>query len=109
MTQPLFDKGTPECIAEATPPLPFSLDELLDANHPARIVWATDPDARNMKFPNGGYAPGYNVQFCTDTASGVIVGVDVTWQTRQGGNHLRSGNHIRLYFSLNELAHNEFV
>ena len=38
----------------------------------------TDPEARNMKFPNGGYGPGYNVQFCTDTVSGVIVGVDVT-------------------------------
>lgn len=38
----------------------------------------TDPEARNMKFPDGGYRPGYNVQFSTDTASGVIVGVDVT-------------------------------
>jgi transposase len=37
----------------------------------------TDPEARNMKFPNGGYQPGYNVQFATDTASGIIVGVDV--------------------------------
>jgi len=38
----------------------------------------TDPEARAMKFPNGGYGPGYNVQFSTDTASGIIVGVDVT-------------------------------
>jgi transposase len=38
----------------------------------------TDPEARNMKFANGGYWPGYNVQFATDTASGVIVGVEVT-------------------------------
>ena len=38
----------------------------------------TDPEARNMKFANGGYWPGYNVQFSTDTASGVIVGVAVT-------------------------------
>jgi transposase len=38
----------------------------------------TDPDARTMKFPDGGYRPGYNVQFATDTASGVIVGVGVT-------------------------------
>jgi hypothetical protein len=38
----------------------------------------TDPEARNMKFANGGYHPGHNVQFCTDTSSGVIVGVDVT-------------------------------
>jgi transposase len=38
----------------------------------------TDPEARVMKFPDGGYRPGYNVQFATDTESGVIVGVDVT-------------------------------
>ena len=38
----------------------------------------TDPDARNMMFPDGGYRPGYNVQFATDTESGVIVGVETT-------------------------------
>jgi hypothetical protein len=38
----------------------------------------TDPDARVMKFPDGGFRPGYNVQFATDTESGVIVGVEVT-------------------------------
>lgn len=38
----------------------------------------TDPEARNIKFPNGGYGPGLNVQFSTDTESGIIVGVDVT-------------------------------
>jgi len=38
----------------------------------------TDPEARTMKFADGGYRPGYNVQFTTDTESGVIVGVDVT-------------------------------
>jgi transposase len=38
----------------------------------------TDPEARNMKFPDSGYRPGYNVQFATDTESGVIVGVEVT-------------------------------
>lgn len=37
----------------------------------------TDPEARNMKFANGGYHPGYNVQFSTTTDSGVIVGVEV--------------------------------
>ena len=31
-----------------------------------------------MKFADGGYRPGYNVQFSTDTESGIIVGVDVT-------------------------------
>lgn len=37
----------------------------------------TDPEARNMKFAHGGYQPGYNVQFATDTGSGIIVGVEV--------------------------------
>ena len=30
-----------------------------------------------MKFADGGYRPGYNVQFSTDTESGIIVGVAV--------------------------------
>ena len=38
----------------------------------------TDPDARNMKMPDGGFRPGFNVKFGTDTKSGIIVGVDVT-------------------------------
>lgn len=38
----------------------------------------TDPEARVMQFSDGGYRPGYNVQYATDTASGVVVGVDVT-------------------------------
>lgn len=38
----------------------------------------TDPEARVMQFSDGGYRPGYNVQFCTDTGSGIIVGVDAT-------------------------------
>jgi transposase len=38
----------------------------------------TDPEARVMQFADGGYRPGYNVQFSTDTQTGVIVGVDAT-------------------------------
>jgi transposase len=45
----------------------------------------TDPEARNMKFANGGYSPGYNVQFATDTESAVIVGVEVTNAGTDGG------------------------
>jgi transposase len=37
---------------------------------------STDPEARTMQFSDGGYRPAYNVQFATDTSSGVIVGVD---------------------------------
>jgi transposase len=40
-------------------------------------VSTTDPEARNMKFPDGGFRPGFNVQFATDTGSGIIVGLDV--------------------------------
>jgi transposase len=38
----------------------------------------TDPEARQMKVANGGYEPGYNVQFATDVESQIIVGVEVT-------------------------------
>jgi transposase len=37
----------------------------------------TDPEARTMKMPDGGFRPGYNVEFATDTTSGIVVGVDV--------------------------------
>lgn len=38
----------------------------------------TDPEARVMRMPDGGFRPAYNAQFATDTASQVIVGVEVT-------------------------------
>lgn len=38
----------------------------------------TDPEARVMQFSDGGYRPGYNVQFSTTTETGIIVGVEVT-------------------------------
>lgn len=41
-------------------------------------VSTTDPDARVMKMPDGGYRPAYNAQLATDSATGVIVGVAVT-------------------------------
>lgn len=37
----------------------------------------TDPEATVMKMADGGFRPAYNVQFSTDTASQIIVGVDV--------------------------------
>ena len=37
----------------------------------------TDPEARVMKMPDGGFRPAYNVELATDAASGVIVGVAV--------------------------------
>jgi len=38
----------------------------------------TDPDARVMKLPDGGFRPAYNVELATDAAQGIIVGVAVT-------------------------------
>jgi transposase len=52
--------------------------------HPARAS-TTDPEARNMKMADGGFRPAYNVQFATDTASQVIVGVDVVNQGTDSG------------------------
>jgi transposase len=43
-------------------------------------VSATDPDARVMKMPDGGFRPAFNVEVATDVASGIIVGVDVVNQ-----------------------------
>jgi hypothetical protein len=40
-------------------------------------VSPTDPEARRMKMGDGGFRPGYNVEFGTDLNSLVIVGVDL--------------------------------
>jgi transposase len=44
---------------------------------PARAS-TTDPEARTMKMPNGGFNPAYNVQFASDPISRAIVGVFVS-------------------------------
>ena len=41
-------------------------------------VSTTDPEARVMKMADGGFRPAYNTQFGTDTATQIIVGVDLT-------------------------------
>jgi hypothetical protein len=41
-------------------------------------VSTTDPEARRMKMPNGGFNPAVNVQLATDTQSRAILGVAVT-------------------------------
>ena len=38
----------------------------------------TDAEARKMRMGDGGFRPAYNVQFATDTTSGVVVGVAVS-------------------------------
>jgi transposase len=41
-------------------------------------VSTTDPEARVMKMGDGGYRPAVNVQFASDTATRLVVGVAVT-------------------------------
>jgi transposase len=41
-------------------------------------VSSTDPEARVMKMPDGGFRPAVNVQLATDVDSRAIVGVDVS-------------------------------
>jgi transposase len=41
-------------------------------------VSTTDPQARIMKFSDGGFRPAYNVQFATDGDSTAVIGVGVT-------------------------------
>lgn len=60
-------------------------DKLRAAGEPAgetSRVSTTDPEARKMKQPDGGFAPSYNVQTVTDAAHGIVVAVEAT----QAGN-----------------------
>lgn len=41
-------------------------------------VSTSDPEARRMKMPNGGFHPAVNVQLATDTESRAVVGVEVS-------------------------------
>jgi transposase len=45
----------------------------------------TDPDARKMKMGDGGFRPAYNVQMATDTATGIILNMDVTNEGQDAG------------------------
>jgi transposase len=45
----------------------------------------TDPEARNMKMPDGGFRPAYNVQFATDGETRMIVSVEVSNNGSDGG------------------------
>lgn len=48
-------------------------------------VSTTDPEARVMKMPDGGFLPAYNLQIASDVDGQVIVGVAVTMQGSDGG------------------------
>lgn len=48
-------------------------------------VSTTDPEARVMRMPDGGFRPAYNLQMATDVDSQVIVGVCASRQGSDGG------------------------
>ncbi len=54
----------------------------------------TDAEARNMKMPDGGFRPAYNVQFATTTETLVIVGADVLNSGSDGGQMSPMIEHI---------------
>ena len=69
-------KSLDECLAKAKKQVEI-LKKQVDEDDGAPRVSTTDPDARKMKMPDGGFRSAFNVEFATDTASGIIVGVDV--------------------------------
>ena len=60
----------------------FDQLEKEDKDKEQRRVSTSDPEARVMKQPGGGYAPSYNVQIDTDANNGVVAAVGVV----QAGN-----------------------
>jgi hypothetical protein len=59
-------------------------------------VSTTDPDARVMKMPDGGFRPAFNVQFSTTTdATRAIVGVSVTNRGSDQGQATPCSNRSR--------------
>ena len=68
-------------------------------------VSTTDPDARVMHFPDGGFRPAFNAEFATDAESQVIVGVGVSNRGSDQGEalpmetqvHQRTGKHPGAY------------
>ena len=68
-------------------------------------VSTTDPEARVMKMPDGGFRPALNVQLATDVESQIIVGVDVINRGTDQGEALamedqvarRTGSHPSAY------------
>jgi len=62
-------------------------------------VSETDPEARNMKQADGGFAPSYNVQISTDATHGMIVGVDVSQSPTDYGQLVEAVEKVEENFS----------
>ena len=67
-----------ERVAKALAHLPALEAKKKPAEKAAARASTTDPEARVMKMADGGFRPAYNLQFATDTATQVIVGVDAS-------------------------------
>jgi len=67
-----------ERLGQALQELPKVRESKKEEDKPQARASSTDPEARVMKMPDGGFRPAYNVQFCVDTASRVIVQADVS-------------------------------
>jgi len=66
-----------ERVGQALAQLPeLEAKKKADDKEKARVS-TTDPEARVMKMADGGFRPAFNFQYATDTATQVIVGVDV--------------------------------
>lgn len=65
-------------VAKALGQLPAIAAKKKAAEREEARASTTDPEARVMKMADGGFRPAFNGQFATDTATQIIVGVDVT-------------------------------
>lgn len=72
-----------ERIEEALKQIPVVEAHKKDKKRKTRVS-ISDPDARVMKLPDGGFAPAYNIQLSADTGSQLIVGMGVS---QSGGDH----------------------
>lgn len=54
----------------------------------------TDPEARVMKMPDGGFRPAFNVQFATDADSGLVLTAAATTQGTDNGELGRGADRI---------------
>lgn len=85
-------QGRKRAVLEKQEKLELALRELekirrcksgADEKREARVS-ETDPEARIMKQSDGGYAPSYNMQVCTDSTNKIIVGVRIS---QSGDDH----------------------
>jgi len=66
----------------------YTLDQPRRARVSEPRVSTTDPEARVMHLPDGGFRPAYNVQLATDADSQLIVGVAISTRGTDQGEAL---------------------